>query len=175
MHHFFQGAFADAIAHLQNFSSTIKENMQLRSNLQMACCFYCLQKYSVRRSSHVQYINKSKFGHCKTVYGHIPWGFKWWFLFFFGTRKPVSWFWMSSKTCHTRMTDRQPQILLRHPELRGDNSGLPSVQNQRSFHTAYSYFWLLSRSQLWLSFICQAIIKFSLSFIFKTFVVNGVS
>eukprot|EP00105_Crassostrea_gigas_P024221 XP_011444406.1 PREDICTED: integrator complex subunit 10 [Crassostrea gigas] len=42
----YQGAFADAIAHLQNFSSTIKENMQLRSNLQMACCFYCLQKYS---------------------------------------------------------------------------------------------------------------------------------
>lgn len=54
MHHFFQGAFADAIAHLQNFSSTIKENMQLRSNLQMACCFYCLQKYSVR-SSQIHY------------------------------------------------------------------------------------------------------------------------
>ena len=43
----FKGAFADAIAHLQNFSSTIKENMQLRSNLQMACCFYCLHRYSV--------------------------------------------------------------------------------------------------------------------------------
>ncbi|XP_061165472.1 integrator complex subunit 10-like [Saccostrea echinata] len=42
----YQGAFTDAIAHLQNFSSAIKENMQLRSNLQMACCFYCLQKYS---------------------------------------------------------------------------------------------------------------------------------
>lgn len=54
MHRFFQGAFADAIAHLQNFSSTIKENMQLRSNLQMACCFYCLQKYSVR-SSQIHY------------------------------------------------------------------------------------------------------------------------
>ncbi|KAK3107684.1 hypothetical protein FSP39_019808 [Pinctada imbricata] len=41
----YQGAFMDAIAHLQNFSTANKESMKVRSSLQMACCFFSLHKY----------------------------------------------------------------------------------------------------------------------------------
>lgn len=71
----FKGAFADAIAHLQNFSSTIKENMQLRSNLQMACCFYCLHRYSVSilndQCINIEFLNKGSI--VITVISQLSW------------------------------------------------------------------------------------------------------
>ncbi|XP_078325971.1 integrator complex subunit 10-like isoform X2 [Crassostrea virginica] len=67
----YQGAFADAIAHLQNFSSTIKENMQLRSNLQMACCFYCLHRYSKACELVLNVIKDLPYTHDKTPTSNV--------------------------------------------------------------------------------------------------------
>ncbi|KAJ8315831.1 hypothetical protein KUTeg_007981 [Tegillarca granosa] len=40
----YQGAFQDAVEHLQNFSSTTPGSMQIRNSIQMACCYFCLGK-----------------------------------------------------------------------------------------------------------------------------------
>lgn len=42
----YQGAFQDAVRHLQNFSVGAKSKLQMRHSLQQACCFYCLSDYS---------------------------------------------------------------------------------------------------------------------------------
>ncbi|XP_060067611.1 integrator complex subunit 10-like [Ylistrum balloti] len=42
----YQGAFQDALAHLQSCTPLVKDSMKIRSSLQMACCFMALGKYS---------------------------------------------------------------------------------------------------------------------------------
>lgn len=41
----FQGAYNEAVEHLHSFSSTMRDKMKIRSNLQMACCYHCLGNY----------------------------------------------------------------------------------------------------------------------------------
>ncbi|WAR06027.1 INT10-like protein, partial [Mya arenaria] len=42
----YQGAFQDAVRHLQNYSIGSKTKLQIRHSLQLACCYYCLSNYS---------------------------------------------------------------------------------------------------------------------------------
>ncbi|XP_060581049.1 integrator complex subunit 10-like [Ruditapes philippinarum] len=42
----YQGAFQDAVRHLQNYAIGSKTKLQIRHSLQLACCFYCLNNYS---------------------------------------------------------------------------------------------------------------------------------
>lgn len=42
----YQGAFQDAVRHLQNYAIGAKTRLQIRHSLQLACCFYCLNNYS---------------------------------------------------------------------------------------------------------------------------------
>lgn len=42
----YQGAFQDAVRHLQNYAIGYKTKLQIRHSLQLACCFYSLSNYS---------------------------------------------------------------------------------------------------------------------------------
>lgn len=42
----YQGAFPDAIRHLQNYSIGSKSQLQIRHSLQLACFYYCLNNYT---------------------------------------------------------------------------------------------------------------------------------
>ncbi|KAL4228480.1 Integrator complex subunit 10 [Mactra antiquata] len=42
----YQGAFQDAVRHLQNYAVGSKSKLQIRHTLQLACCFYSLSNFS---------------------------------------------------------------------------------------------------------------------------------